>query len=51
MKYSQQSIKCELYVGNEIVCDTEVLKSNLCDYNYRYILARSNITIIRHQAT
>ena len=51
MKYSIQSIKCKLYIGNEIVYDTEVLESNLCDYNDAYILVRSNITTIRHQTT
>ena len=30
---------------------TEVLKSNLCDYNDAYILARSNITIIGYPIT
>ena len=38
-------------VGNEIICNTEVLKSNLCDYNDAYILVRVNITIIGHQVT
>ena len=27
-------------VGNEIIYNTEVLKSNLCDYNDAYILVR-----------
>ena len=31
--------------------NTEVLKSNLCDYNDAYILVRGNITIIRHNVT
>ena len=39
------------YVGNEIIYNTEVLKSNLCDYNDAYILVRGDITIIGHQAT
>ena len=30
---------------NEIIYNTEVLKSNLCDYNNAYILVRGNITI------
>ena len=30
---------------NEIIYNTEVLKSNLCDYNDAYILVRGNITI------
>ena len=38
-------------VGNEIIFNTEVLKSNLCDYNDAYILVRGDITIIGHQAT
>ena len=33
-------------VGNEIINVTEVLKSNLCDYNDVYILVKGNITII-----
>ena len=32
-------------VGNEIMYNTEVLKSNLCDYNYSYILVRGDITV------
>ena len=36
---------------NEITFNTEVLKSNLCDYNDAYILLRGNITIIGHQVT
>ena len=38
-------------VGNESIYNTEVLKSNLCDYNDAYILVRGDITIIGHQAT
>ena len=38
-------------VGNEIIYSTEVLKSNLCDYNNSYILVRGHITIIGHQET
>ena len=30
--------------GNEITYNTEVLKSNLCDYNNAYILLRGYIT-------
>ena len=26
-------------IGNEIIYNTEVVKSNLCDYNESYILA------------
>ena len=32
-------------VGNEIIYDTEVLKSNLCDYNDAYILVTGTITV------
>ena len=37
--------------GNEIIYNTEVLKSNPCDYNDAYILVRGNITIIGHNVT
>ena len=30
---------------NEIVCNIEVLKFNLCCYNNAYILVRGNITV------
>ena len=33
-------------VGIEIIYNTEVLKSNVCDYNDAYILVRGHITII-----
>ena len=32
-------------VRNEILYDTEVLKSNLCDYNDAYVLVRGDIAI------
>ena len=35
-------------VGNEIIYNTEILKSNHCDYNDAYILVRDDIIIIRH---
>ena len=38
-------------VGNEIIYNTEVLKSNLYDYNDTHILVRGNITIVGHQVT
>ena len=38
-------------VGSKIIYNTEVLKSNLCDYNNGYILVRDNITVTEHQAT
>ena len=33
-------------IGNEIIYNTEVLKSNLCEYNDVYILVRDDISII-----
>ena len=36
---------------NEIIYNTEVLKSNLCDYNDAYILARSDVTVAAAPAT
>ena len=38
-------------VGNEIIYNTEVLKSNLCDYNDAYILVRCDITVVAAPAT
>ena len=38
-------------VANEIIYDTELLKSNLYDYNDVYFLVRDNITIIGHAVT
>ena len=38
-------------VGNEIIYDTEVLKSNLCDYNDAYILVRMDIIVTVAPAT
>ena len=32
-------------VENEIIYNTKVLKSSLCDYNNAYILVRGNITV------
>ena len=32
-------------VGNEIMYNTEVLKSNFCDYNDAYSLVKGNVTI------
>ena len=36
---------------NEITYHTEVLKSNLCDYNDAYILVRGEITVVAAPAT
>ena len=38
--------KANYNVGNEIIYNIEVLKSNLCDYNDAYILVKGNITFI-----
>ena len=38
-------------VGNEIICNKEVSKSNLCDYNDAYILVRGGITVTAAPAT
>ena len=38
-------------VGNEIIYNTEVLKSNLCDYYDAYILVRGCITVTATLAT
>ena len=35
----------------EIICNTEVLKSNLCDYSGAYILVRGKIIIVGNNAT
>ena len=43
--------KVKYDAGNEINYDTEVLKSNLCDYNDTYILVRGDITIAGHPVT
>ena len=37
--------------GNESIYNTDVLKSNLCDYNDAYILVRSGITIVGDNGT
>ena len=39
------------YVRNKIIYNTEVLKSNLSDYNDAYILVSGDITIVRHNFT
>ena len=38
-------------VRNEIVYNTDVLKSNCCDYNDAYILVRGDITVAATSAT
>ena len=36
---------------NEIIYNTEILKSNPCDYNNAYILVKGNITVTAAPAT
>ena len=48
---ANENSKVDYDVGNKSIYDTEVLKSNLCDYNDAYILVRGNITIVGHQVT
>ena len=43
--------KASYDAANEITYNTEVLKSNHCDYNNAYILVVGDITIIGHQTT
>ena len=38
-------------MGNDIIYNTEVLKSNLCDYNDTYILVKGDITVEAVHAT
>ena len=45
MEHCQWSIKWSCDEGNEVIYNTEVLKSNLCDYNDAYILVRGDITV------
>ena len=37
--------KANYDAGNKIAYNTEVLKSNLCDYDDAYILVRGDITV------
>ena len=48
---SNDNSKANYGVGNEITYNTEVLKSNLCDYNDVYILLRGDITVAAAGAT
>ena len=38
-------------VGNEVIYNTEVLKSNLCDRNNAYLLVRGDITVVEDDLT
>ena len=43
-------INANYNIENEIIYNTEVLKSGLCNYNNAYILARGNVTSARNNA-
>ena len=53
MEHQQKirSMKYKLWLGNEIIRNTEVLKSNPCDYREVYILVRGDKTITGHAVT
>ena len=40
-----------MIIQNQITCNTEILKSNLYDYNDAYILVRGYITVLAAPAT
>ena len=46
MSIVNDNSKSNYDVTNEITCNTEILKSNLFDYNNAYILVRDDITVI-----
>ena len=47
--YGLSNANHDVVIG--IIYNTEVLISNICDYNNVYILVRSDITDIGHQST
>ena len=51
MGYSKCQWNANYDVGNEIIYNTEVVISNLCDFNGAYILVRSGITVIAAPST
>ena len=51
MKQFQWSINANYDLGNEIIYNTEVLKSNLCDFNDAYILIRGDVIVKGHCVT
>ena len=46
-----KNIIYKLYAGNETIYNTEVLKSNLSDYNDAYISVKSNIAVTETDGT
>ena len=51
MEHRQWSIKHKLWCRKRIIYNTEVLKSNLYDFNNAYILVRGDVTFIGKQVT
>ena len=51
MKIKTLRIMVNYGAENEIIYNTGVLKSNICDYSNAYILVIGDITIIGRQAT
>ena len=43
--------KSNYEVTNEITYNTEIWKSNVCDYNDAYILVRGHVTVVAALAT
>ena len=43
--------KSNYEVTNEITYNTEIWKSNVCDYNDAYILVRGHVTVVAAPAT
>ena len=44
-------LKSDYHVENEIIYNTEILKSNLCNYNDAYNLVSGDITVTTAPAT
>ena len=40
---ADDNLKANYGIGSEVIHNTEVLKSNLCNYNNAYILVRGDI--------
>ena len=47
----KDQLNINYYAGNKIIYNTEVLKSNRCNYNDIYILVRGDITDVAVHAT
>ena len=44
-------LKSDYHVENEIIYNTEILKSNLCNYNDAYNLVSGDVTVTTAPAT